>query len=65
MVARFVSVLLAVVIPGGLVVLAAWTLARLVHARMQADQGPQGQRLARAFATVQLRDVVREARRML
>lgn len=62
---RFLSVLLVVLVPGGLLVAAAVVLARLVAQQMRLEEGPQGRRLARAVATVRWRDVVKEARRAL
>lgn len=61
--ARILSVVVMVVMPGGLLIAAAYVLARLVTQQLKLEQeGPQGQRLARAVAAVRWRDVVRETR---
>ena len=54
-----------VVVPGGLLVVAAYVLARTVAANMQVEQGSQRRRFARAVASVKLRDVWSNARRSL
>jgi hypothetical protein len=49
-------------LPGGLVMLAAFILGRVVRARMlQETTGAQGVRLVRAVASVRFRDVWAEA----
>jgi len=63
--AKFFSVVVVLLVPGGLLVAMAFVLARLVSHQMQLEQGPHRQRLARAVASVRWRDVVREARRSL
>ncbi len=62
---RTMTLVLLVVVPGGLLVLAAFILARTVAHQMQLEQGPGGRRLARALATVSFRDVWSSARRGL
>lgn len=62
---RLAMVMTMVVLPGGLLVLAAFILARLVAQQMKVEQGPSGRRLARAVAHVKLRDAWSEARRSL
>ncbi|MFO0597707.1 MAG: hypothetical protein U0228_20540 [Myxococcaceae bacterium] len=62
---RVAMVMLMAVLPGGLLVLAAFILARAVATQMKLEQGSQSRRLARAFATVKLRDVWTSARRSL
>jgi hypothetical protein len=47
-----------------LLIAAAYVLARLVTQQMKLEQGPQGQRLARAVATVRWSDVMRETRKL-
>jgi hypothetical protein len=59
---KTVGLMLMVVVPGGLLLLSAFVLARLVAQQMRAIEGPQGRRLARAVATVRVRDVIRETR---
>ena len=48
---RTMTLVMLVVVPGGLLVLAAFILARTVAHQMQLEQGPGGRRLARALAT--------------
>lgn len=62
---KVLSVLVMVVVPGGLLVAAAFVLARLVTQQMRLEEGPQGRRFARAVAAVRWRDVVREAKRLV
>ena len=57
MMPRSAMVLLMVVLPGGLLIVSAWLLVRLLAERMREEQGPQRQRLARAVATLSWRDV--------
>lgn len=64
-VTKVLSVVVMVLVPGGLLVAAAFVLARLVAQQMRADEGPQGRRLARAMASIHWRDVVREAKRLV
>jgi hypothetical protein len=61
---RVMTVTLVVVLPGGLLVLLAWVLARTIVDEMRQQQaGTGGQRFARAVATVRLRDVWAHTRR--
>lgn len=62
---KVLSVLVMVVVPGGLLVAAAFVLARLVTQQMRLEEGPHGRRFARAVAAIHWRDVVREAKRLL
>ncbi|MCA2979232.1 MAG: hypothetical protein INH41_02340 [Myxococcaceae bacterium] len=62
---KTLGLLLMVLVPGGLLVLGAIVLARLVAQQARAGQGPHGRRLARALATVRWRDVVRETRSLV
>jgi hypothetical protein len=62
---KHLVVVMMAVMPGGLVLLAAFVLARLVAERMRAEQGPQSHRFARAVAQVRWGDVVRGARASL
>lgn len=64
-VSKVFSVLLMVVVPGGLLVAAAFVLARLVAQQMRHEEGPQGHRLARAMASIHWRDIVKETKRLL
>ena len=61
---RAAMILLMVVMPGGLLVVSGWALARLLAERLRELEGTQPRRLARAVATVRLKDVVRQARRL-
>lgn len=65
--AKILSVVVMVVVPGALVVAAAWVLARMLahQFRLQQQQGPGGLRLAKAVAAVRWRDVVRETRSLV
>jgi pilus assembly protein TadC len=63
-VSRVLSVVVMVLLPGGLLIAAAWVLSRMVLHQMQLEEGSQSHRLARAMATVKFRDVVRETRRL-
>ncbi len=63
--ARVVSILLAVVVPGGFLVLLAFMLARAVHTHMEADTGPQRVRFGRALAAVRFSDLVQQARQVI
>jgi hypothetical protein len=62
---RLALTVLMVVVPGGLLVLAAFVLARTVAAQMAHEQGTHGRRFARAVASVRLRDVWSNARASL
>lgn len=62
---RAMTVVMMLVLPGGLVALAAWLFARAVVAHLQHEQGPHGRRLMRAMSAVRLSDVWRDARATL
>jgi hypothetical protein len=62
---KTMTLMMMVVVPGGLLVLAAFLLARTVARQMQLEQGPGRQRFARAVVAVRLRDVWSNARRSL
>ena len=62
---RMLSVVLVVLLPGGLVMLAAWLYASAVATQMQQEQGLRHRRLARAMVHVQWRDVWSRARHHL
>lgn len=63
---RAMTMLLMLVLPGGLLALAAWLFARAVAMHLQHEPGPHfGQRLARAVSAVSFRDVWRDARSTL
>lgn len=64
-VARVMSLILVVVVPGGLLVLGAFAMARVVAEKMRLDEGSGRLRLARAVSQVRLRDVWREARQVV
>lgn len=59
---RVMTLTMMVLVPGGLVVLAAYLLARTVATQMRLEQGTQGHRFARAVSTVRMRDVWSNAR---
>ncbi len=54
-----------IVLPGGLLIFAAYVLARSVAAHMKTEHGPQGLRFARAVQSVRLRDVWANTRKSL
>jgi hypothetical protein len=60
---RIVAVVFMAVMPGGLLVLAAFVLARLIAARVRAQQGPR--RFTHAVSGMTFRDVWNETRRSL
>jgi hypothetical protein len=62
---RVVGILAMAVIPGGLLVLAAFILGKAVAERVRLEQGTAGRRLARAVAQVRWRDVWASARHTL
>ncbi len=62
---RMTTLVMMVVVPGALLVLAAYVLARTVAEQMRLQQGPGGRRFARAVVAVRLRDVWSNARRSL
>ncbi len=61
---RLMILTMVVLIPGGLVALAAWLLARTIARQMQLEQGSNGRRLVRAVSVVRLRDVWSHALRL-
>lgn len=54
---RLLTLTLMVVVPGGLLVLAAFVLARTIGRQMQLEQGTNGHRFARAVSTIRFSDV--------
>jgi hypothetical protein len=62
---RVLGLLVMAVVPGGLLVLAAFVLGRAVAERVKLEQGTAGHRLARAVAQVRWRDVWASARQTL
>ena len=61
---KMLAVVLMAVVPGGLVCLTAFVLAKIVAARVRAvENGPH--RYRRAFANISFRDVRNETRRSL
>lgn len=63
---RLLTLTLLLVLPGGLMLLLAWVLARTIARQMRLQPvGSGGQRFARAVATVRLRDVWAHTRQTL
>jgi len=62
---RILGLLVMAVVPGGLLVLAAWVLGKAVAERVKLEEGTAGRRLARAVAQVRWRDVWATARQTL
>lgn len=62
---RVMTLTMMVLVPGGLLVLAAYLLGRAVATQMQLEQGPQGRRFARAVSAVRVRDVWSNARGLM
>lgn len=62
---RVSTMLLVAVIPGALLVLGAYVLARILFMGMQREQGHAGQRLARAVVRLRPSDVWAQTRRLL
>ncbi len=62
---RSFGVMLMVLVPGGLLVLASFILARVLVERMKLEHGSNRRRLARAFATVRWPDVWRQTRAVI
>lgn len=62
---RVSTLLLVLVVPGALLVVVAWVLARVVIEGMRLEPGPRGRRLARAVAAVRPREVWLQARRLV
>jgi hypothetical protein len=54
---RLLTLTLLVLLPGGLLMLAAYVLARSISRQMDLEQGTQGHRFARAVSAVRFRDV--------
>ena len=61
---RLTILTMVLVVPGGLVALAAYLLARAIVRQMQLEQGPGGRRFARAVSAVRLRDIWNHALRL-
>ncbi len=64
-VAKVLGVLVMAVVPGGLLFLAAFVLARAVAEAVRREEGPAGRRITSAFAQVRLRDVWTSAKQTL
>ena len=62
---KVLGVLVMAVVPGGLLFLAAFVLARAVAEAVRREEGSTGRRFARAFAQVRLRDVWTSAKQTL
>lgn len=54
---KLMTLTMMVILPGGLLLLLAWVLARTVATQMRLEQGPGSRRFARAVSAVRLRDV--------
>jgi len=52
-------------VPGGLVLLALFIVARVIAEGMRREQGTSGHRFARAFASVRWPEVWRQARSVI
>ena len=64
--AKMMWVVLVVMVPGGLLLLCGYLLARVMRHSWQLEHDSAGPlRLRRAFAAVRVRDVWREARAVL
>ncbi len=59
---RVLGLLVMAIVPGGLLVLAAYVLGKAVADRVKLEHGTAGHRLARAVAQVRFRDVWSAAR---
>lgn len=64
-VARVMSLILVAVIPGGLLVLGAFAMARVVAEKMRLAEGGSRLRLARAVSQVRFRDLWNQARHVV
>ena len=64
-VAKILGVMVMAVVPGGLLFLAAFVLARAVADAVRREEGSTGRRVAKAFAQVRLRDVWTSAKQTL
>jgi len=62
---RALGVLLMMLVPGGLVLLALFIVARVIAEGMRREQGTSGHRFARAFASVRWPEVWRQARSVI
>lgn len=60
---KLLALTLAVVIPGGLVLLGAWVFARLVVLHMSRQTGPMPVRLSRAVGSVKMAELGAELKR--
>jgi hypothetical protein len=61
---KFAVVALVAVLPGGLLILGAWVLAKIVSERMQRLDGTLSQRLLRALSGIRMNDLRAAARRI-
>ena len=61
---KTVGLVLMAVLPGGLIFLSAFVLARAVAQRMDVEAGNGPARFGRAFAHVRIGDLLREAKRL-
>jgi len=62
---KVLGVLVLAIVPGGLLVLAAYVLARGVAERWRLEQGTAGARIAKALVHVRWRDVWTSAKQTL
>ena len=56
-VAKMIGLLVMAILPGGLLFLAAFVLARAVAQGVRREEGSTGRRFAKAWAQVRLRDL--------
>ena len=63
--AKVLGLLAMAILPGGLLILAAFVLGRAVAQAAKAEEGTMGRRFARAMAAVSLRDVWTSAKQTL
>ena len=64
-VAKILGILVAAVMPGGLLVVVAYLLAKTIADHMRLQEGTTGRRLSRAWAQVRWRDVWTSAKQTL
>ena len=62
---KFLSLAVMAIVPGGLLVLSAFVLAKLVNEKMEVDVGPKNLKLARALKSVKWSDVMKQAKQTL
>ena len=62
---RALGVMLMMLVPGGLVLLALFIVARVLAEGMRREQGTSGHRFARAFSSIRWPEIWREARAVI